>query len=302
MTEQKHPTLQDVLASFHDIFPPALAEAWDASGLVVGRGAAPVQRVGFAVDATIATAREAIEQDAQLLITHHPLLLRGASFLPDTDYKGEIIHTLIEGRCGLLGAHTNVDSAPYGTNEALMDLLGIQDRDILTGASTALIRGTETPVGIGRVGNLPQPTTLENFARQLASVLPATAAGLRIAGNPQQTVRRVALCTGAGDSLLGQARASRADVYITADLRHHPASEFRENSYLQGGTPALIDCSHYASEWVWMQAAAQLLTQHLADRGYTISTYVSQLNTDPWDFTLSTGTSAGSASTPPLAS
>lgn len=296
MTELKTPTLGDVVTAFHEIFPPVLAEKWDASGLVLGRKAAPVATVGFAVDATVATAAEAAERGAGLLITHHPLLLRGASFLPDTDYKGEVAHTLIEAHCGLLGAHTNVDVAPHGTNEVFMDLLGITDRQVLSGAQETEIGGQETVTGIGRVGNLPAPLTLRELAEKVAGFLPATAGGLRIAGRPEQTVQKVALCTGAGDSLFADARASGADVYITADLRHHPASEARENALVAGG-PALIDCSHFASEWLWMDGAALLLTQKLAERGLGIDTYVSSLNTDPWDFTVSTGHTAGSAST-----
>lgn len=297
MTKVNRASLSDVVAAFHEIFPPVLAEKWDASGLVVGRGAATVERVGFAVDATVATAREAVDHGAGLLITHHPLLLRGASFLPDTDYKGEIVHTLIEGGCGLLGAHTNVDSAPHGTNEVFMDLLGISDRQVLADADTALVDGVEVPVGIGRVGNLPQPLTLRELAEKVAEFLPATASGLRVAGSPDMQVSRVALCTGAGDSLFADAQASEADVYITADLRHHPASELRERALIEGGTPALIDCSHFASEWVWMRGAATLLAQRLAERGFELDTYVSELNTDPWDFTVSTGEVEGSAST-----
>ena len=297
MTELKTPTLSDVTRAFHEIFPPAIAEKWDAAGLVVGRADAPVTTLGFAVDATVATAREAVEKGAGLLITHHPLLMRGASFLPDTDYKGEIVHTLIEGRCGLLGAHTNVDSAPHGTNEAFMNKLGISDTEILADEESTQIEGKDACVGIGRVGNLPAPVSLKELAEKIAEFLPATAGGLRIAGRADQKVQKIALCTGAGDSLFGEARASGADVYITADLRHHPASEAREQALISGGTPALIDCSHYASEWLWMDGAARLLTEKLEDQGFAIDTYVSTLNTDPWDFTVSTGPVEGSAST-----
>ncbi|MDY6052176.1 MAG: Nif3-like dinuclear metal center hexameric protein [Rothia sp. (in: high G+C Gram-positive bacteria)] len=297
MTELSTPTLNHVTQAFHDLFPPAIAEKWDAVGLVLGRSDAPVTTVGFAVDATVATAQEAAQKGAGLLITHHPLLLRGASFLPDTDYKGEIVHTLIEASCGLLGAHTNVDSAPHGTNDAFMDKLGITDTEILSGEETREIEGADARVGIGRIGSLPAPISLKELAEKIADFIPATAGGLRIAGRPNQKVQKIALCTGAGDSLFDQVRTAKADVYITADLRHHPASEAREQALISGGTPALIDCSHFASEWLWMDGVARHLTEKLEERGFTIDTYVSTLNTDPWDFTVSTGDVSGSAST-----
>ena len=297
MTETTTPNLAQVVAAFHDLYPPQLAAGWDASGLVCGRAAAPVRHVHFAVDALAATADEAVEHGAGLLITHHPLLLRGAQFIPDTDYKGQVLHTLIEGQCGLLGAHTNADAAIAGVNEALCDALNLTDRTALAEPQTQELEGEEHPVGTGRVGTLPEPLTLRALSERLADALPATAGGLRIAGRPEQRISRVALCGGAGDSLFEAVRSVGADVYITADLRHHPASEFREQELVRGTECALIDCSHAASESLWLQRAGERLQALLAERGHSITFTVSSLNTDPWDFTVSTGSAAGSAST-----
>ena len=297
MTETTTPNLAQVVAAFHDLYPPQLAAGWDASGLVCGRTAAPVKHVHFAVDSLAATADEAVEHGAGLLITHHPLLLRGAQFIPDTDYKGHVLHTLIEGQCGLLGAHTNADAAIAGVNEALCDALNLTDRTALAEPQTQELGGEEHPVGTGRVGTLPEPLTLRALAERLADALPATAGGLRIAGRPEQRISRVALCGGAGDSLFEAVRSVGADVYITADLRHHPASEFREQELVRGTECALIDCSHAASESLWLQRAGERLQALLAERGHSITFTVSSLNTDPWDFTVSTGSAAGSAST-----
>ena len=297
MTETTTPNLAQVVAAFHDLYPPQLAAGWDASGLVCGRTAAPVRHVHFAVDALAATADEAVEHGAGLLITHHPLLLRGAQFIPDTDYKGYVLHTLIEGQCGLLGAHTNADAAIAGVNEALCDALHLTDRTALAEPQTQELGGEEHPVGTGRVGTLPEPLTLRALSERLADALPATAGGLRIAGRPEQRISRVALCGGAGDSLFEAVRSVGADVYITADLRHHPASEFREQELVRGTECALIDCSHAASESLWLQRAGERLQALLAERGHSITFTVSSLNTDPWDFTVSTGSAAGSAST-----
>ena len=252
----------------------------------------------FAVDAISATAQEAINLGAGLLITHHPLLLRGTSFIPDSDYKGNVLHTLIEGGCGLLGAHTNADAAVAGVNEALCEALNLQGYEPLTDQQQQELAGEEYSVGTGRVGVLARSLTLQELSEELAAALPATAGGLRVAGSPQKLIRRVALCGGAGDSLFEAVRASEADVYITADLRHHPASEFREQELVRGTDTALIDCSHAASESLWLNRAAERLQETLADQGYSIEISVSSLNTDPWDFHVDTGPIAGSASTP----
>jgi len=95
-------------------------------------------------------------------------------------------------------------------------------------------------------------------------------------------VRRVALCAGAGDTFLADAAVTGADVYVTADLRHHPASEAREQAALRGGTPALVDVSHWASEALWLEAAAEALRPRLPG----VRVDVSAARTDPWDFRI----------------
>ncbi|MGQ0463875.1 MAG: Nif3-like dinuclear metal center hexameric protein [Sporichthyaceae bacterium] len=128
-------------------------------------------------------------------------------------------------------------------------------------------------VGIGKVCDLPEPETLAAFVQRVRRGLPATAGGIRVAGDPARPVRRVAVCGGAGDSLLKAATTAGADVYLTADLRHHPASE-----HLEAGGPALVDVAHWASEWPWLERAAAVLQAELA----TVDTRVSTTVTDPW--------------------
>jgi dinuclear metal center YbgI/SA1388 family protein len=143
--------------------------------------------------------------------------------------------------------------------------------------------------GIGRVGRLGTPEPLAAFARRVAAALPATAAGVRAAGDPNGPVHTVAVCGGAGDSLFGAVRSAGVDAYVTADLRHHPASEARE-----AGGPALIDVAHWASEWPWLDDAARRLGVAMASAGTTVETRVSATPTDPW--TMHVRSEEGSAS------
>lgn len=135
-------------------------------------------------------------------------------------------------------------------------------------------------VGIGKVCDLPEAETLATFVQRVRRGLPATAGGIRVAGDPARPIRRVAVCGGAGDSLLKAAASAGADVYLTADLRHHPASE-----HLEGGGPALVDVAHWASEWPWLERAAAVVRSELA----TVEVRVSRVVTDPW--TLHAGAS-----------
>jgi dinuclear metal center YbgI/SA1388 family protein len=271
------PTLAEITAVLDAVYPPAHAQSWDAVGLVCGDPDAEVRRVLFAVDPVEAVFDEALEWGAQLLVTHHPLLLKAVNGVPATTFKGRGVHRLILGGCALLTAHTNADVASPGVSDALAAALGLRVTGPILPLSQLGVRGAEPHLGLGRFGELPEPEPLSAFAERVARALPATAAGVRSAGEPDRPVHRVAVCGGAGDDrdLLAAVRAAGADAYVTADLRHHPASEAMEAARFGGG-PALVDVAHYASEWPWLEVAAALLA------GGTVETRVSTIVTDPW--------------------
>lgn len=368
--------LADVIAHLEGWYPPHRADDWDRVGLICGDPEAEVHRILLAVDPVLAVVDEAVAQDTDLVIVHHPLYLRGTSSVAASDPKGRVVHRLISNGCALYAAHTNADSPAGGVSESIALALGLIDirplepdafepRDKLIvfvpaaeaerlravlaeagagrigdydaasfstpgegrfrpldGADPAIgtvgelevvdevrievvldrrlreqvvaamlaahpyeepaydvvpLAGLDDPTrGSGRIGRLPAPLTLSAFAEQAAATFPRTAAGLRIAGDPDRVVETVALCGGAGDFLLDRARAAGADVYVTSDLRHHPASESGEN---QG--PALIDVAHWAAEWMWLPVLRDRLTGAVGD---TVGVNVSTINTDPWTF------------------
>ena len=138
--------------------------------------------------------------------------------------------------------------------------------------------------------HIDQLAVLRELADRLAQRIPPTAQGLRVAGDPERPVSTVAVCGGSGDSLFNEVRAHGADVFVTADLRHHPVSEAREAALGPGGsgTPALIDAAHSASEALWLPWAAEDLRHELERRGFAVETSVSSLRTDPWDFRIDT--------------
>jgi dinuclear metal center YbgI/SA1388 family protein len=371
--------LVQVLAALDGLYPRASAQDWDAVGLVCGDPERPVRKILFAVDPTTDVVDEALEWKADLLVAHHPLLLRPVSSVAATSAKGRVVHRLIRADCALYVAHTNADIAVPGVSDALARVLGLDDLAPLTpqplaaldkivvfvptadadplvdalasagagelgdysrcawtstgigtftpgtGASPAVGRVgdvetvDETRVemvlprrrraevvrvlraahpyeepafdvleladegngsGIGRVGDLAVPMTLDQFARLVATALPFTVQGVRVSGDKDAMVQRVAVTGGAGDDQLDAVRASGADVYLTADLRHHPASEARETA--AGGTPYLVDVSHWASEWPWLAGCESRLIAELGEPGSTVETRVSTTRTDPW--------------------
>jgi dinuclear metal center YbgI/SA1388 family protein len=266
------PTVADILAVTEELWPTSGAESWDAVGLVSGDPNASVEHLHLAVDAVLDTVDEAIELGAGMLLTHHPLLLRGVTTVAEDRYKGAVIARLIRANCALLAAHTNADVVETGTSATLAERIGLAD-------IRPLVAGETESRGIGRVGRLAEPTSLGRLARLLAEILPPTAGGVLVSGEYDAPVSTVALCAGAGDSYVREPDVLASDVFITSDLRHHPASEFRENARVAGG-PALINVSHWASEWLWLESAAGQLHESLPGLAITVS----ELRTDPWDF------------------
>lgn len=120
-------TVGDCIEILDALYDPAWAQEWDAVGLTAGSPAAPVERVHFAIDPTPDVAREAVASGAQLLVTHHPLFLRGVHGVAETSAGGDVISTLVRGGCALFTAHTNADVARPGVSDALASLLGVAD-------------------------------------------------------------------------------------------------------------------------------------------------------------------------------
>ncbi|MDQ1667361.1 MAG: hypothetical protein QOH75_3392 [Actinomycetota bacterium] len=375
---QSLPRLADVLAVLDGLYDPRWAQSWDSVGLVTGDLDQPVRRVLLAVDPVDAVIAEAVDWRADLLLVHHPLLLRGVHSIATNHPKGRAVTALVQAGLALHVAHTNADVASPGVSDALARTLGLHDlRPLQPVAGDALDKivvfvptadaervldamadagagrvgayeraawstegiGTFRPLdgarpavgeigaveqvhevrvemvvsprrrtaaiealraahpyeepafdviptatppgprGVGRVGELPESETLQAFAARVSRALPVTPAGVRVAGDLGADVRTVAVCGGAGDDLFDDVRRAGADVFVTADLRHHPASE----SLAHGGL-ALVDCAHWATEWPWLGVAEQQLLDGLAAREATVETRVSHLVTDPWSF------------------
>lgn len=261
-------TVADVVSVIEQLYPPRLAETWDACGLVCGDPAAEVDRVLVALDCTDAVADAAINDGADLLLVHHPLLLRGVTGVPADHPKGRIVHRLIRAGVALYAAHTSADSARPGVNDRLAEILGVTP-----GAPLSEVVPGDPTYGIGRVGELDTPMTLADFTLRVADRLPQTVWGVRAAGDPERMIHRVAVASGAGDSFLDTVAGLDVDCFVTSDLRHHPVDE-----HLRADGCPVIDTAHWASEFPWCAQAAELVARDAPG----VTTGVIDLRTDPW--------------------
>jgi len=265
--------LSELLVTLEKLWPANSAEEWDRVGLVSGSKSQQINKVLLTVDVTAEIVAEAIEGKYDLILAHHPLLLKGVTSVAEETSKGALLSALIKADVALFAAHTNADVQKNGTSAVLGELLGLSDVEVLV--------PTMVGHGVGVIGYLPE-LSLGQLAGKLNSVLPATASGVRVAGEFDRLVSKIALCAGAGDSYLQTALDSGADVYVTSDLRHHPAQEILEQAKAKGIDFALIDISHWAAEFVWLEQARKEVMANVSG----LEVVVSEIRTDVFEFLM----------------
>lgn len=198
--------VRNLLGLIDQIAPFSLAEEWDNIGLMVGDLGAEVRRAAVALDPTVQAVVSAAEAGCEALLCHHPLLFHSVKKLDLNAGPGCAVREAVKRDVAILAAHTNWDKA--GVNAELARLLGLQGTEPLDPGS-----------GLGLFGELPEPTLLEELLEQVKAAWGLT--HIDAYAPPAGIVSKVALCGGSGGSLWPAARAQRADLYITADMKYH---------------------------------------------------------------------------------
>jgi dinuclear metal center YbgI/SA1388 family protein len=269
--------LQDLEHSFEALWPTEQADSWDAPGFALSMPG-EVKNVLLSVDLTGAVLAEAIAKDCQVVVTHHPFLLKPLHDVNWDSLKGSLLQKAIKANVSLFAAHTNADVALGGVSDVLAKAFGLIDLAPLEAAEG------QASIGHGRVGHLKHEISLRDFAISVAEALPFTARGVAVAGNPDQLISTVALCGGAGDAFIQAAVNAGADVYVTSDLRHHVTLD--AISVPRHEPFAMIEISHWAAESLWVRSAQKQLSDAVADVAFLVSEVV----TDPWSFSINRGT------------
>ena len=266
--------LTSLTSTFETLWPSDGAESWDSPGFVTSHES-PISGVLLAVDVTGAVLAEALAKGCNLVLAHHPFLLKGATEVRHDSLKGSVLNFAIKNEIAIFAAHTNADIVEDGVSDVLAKKLGLSHVSPLV--------ETKPGQGHGRIGRLAQPLSLEAFATRVAELLPFSARGVSVAGDPDQMIETVALCGGAGDAFIPNALASNADVYLTSDLRHHPTLDAVTTP--RSAKFALVDVSHWAAESLWLETAASLI----ASRHTELNIQLSDVVTDPWVFSINRG-------------
>ena len=222
--------VKDVIAVIEEFAPLSIQEGWDNSGLCVGSPEAEVSSVLFALDCTEALVDEAVEYGADMIITHHPLIFSGLKRISPEDQVGAAVIKAIRNGIAIYAAHTNADKVLAGVSGAMAAKLGLEDVRILDDDG----EGT----GLGVVGNLPEPLAADKVIGLVKEKFSLKM--LKVSRPSDCIVTRVAMCGGSGGSLIGAARKSGAQLYISGDISYH--NFFTPEGFM------IMDIGHYESE------------------------------------------------------
>ncbi len=251
-----------------EIAPLRLAESWDNVGLLIGDRKLGVSRVMTCLTITPAVVQEAVDEDVDLLVAHHPLPFKPLSRLTSDTTAGSMLLRLVEARVAVYSAHTAFDSAASGINQLWADRLGVTQTQALIPFEAAAAENF-ADLGSGRFGNLGQAIALDELARSAASAVGAE--HVRRVGHADQPVRRVAFACGSGGSFLAAAKRKGCDALVTGEATFHTCLEAES---LQVG---LVLLGHYWSE----RFAMEWLAEHLAANLEELTIWPSSLESDP---------------------
>ena len=240
--------VREIAALIESQIPLGWQESYDNAGLAVGDPEAEVSTLLVALDATEEVVEEAIRVGAQMVVTHHPIIFRPIKRLACQNRQQRTIAKAIAGGVALYAAHTNLDSAPAeGISHLLARVLGLVEEGVLEPSAA------EQGVGIGVVASLPEPMEPARFLALVAERLGVRT--LRHSPVRVDEVRRVAICSGSGGSLIEAAEAAGADVYLSADFKYH--------DFVDADRMILVDAGHFETEICSIDILFEILSKKM---------------------------------------
>jgi dinuclear metal center YbgI/SA1388 family protein len=281
-------TVADIVQIMNRVAPPWLAEEWDNVGLQIGDLRWPVRSIWTALDPIQKVVKAACREDVDLLITHHPLFFRPIKSIDFHSSHGSIIKTASQHHLAIFSAHTNLDSVRDGVNDVFARRLGLKGIEILQphqwehrfNADNDGVRDNSVGIdsqiehGLGRIGSLGKIRGLRSLALEIKEKLNLNF--VKVAGNFELKVRRVALCSGSGSGLMKAFLDSNAQVYISGDIHYHDARD------AESADRAIIDIGHFASEHLMVEALAQQLAKTLPECGIKAAIKACTIEKDPF--------------------
>ncbi len=276
-------TVKKIIDIINGFAPFALAENWDNSGLQAGDPDGKIQKIMVSLDVSKEVMEAARDWGADLVLSHHPLQMNPVKSIDFSKMPGSAIGLSAREQISIISAHTNLDKAVDGLNDYFAQIMGVNCDESLcpdsiisdsNKAASPLDESKGQLQGLGRIGHLKSVLSLRELALNVKERLGLE--HLRVIGDLDLQVDRVALCTGSGGSLMDCFLGSSADVYITGDIKYHEARQVEMNH------KGLIDVGHFASEVIVVDLLESRLAKALASVGYDIKIQGFKKEKDPF--------------------
>ncbi len=266
--------IQDITSLLQKIAPPALQENYDNAGLITGNTNWNCTGTIISLDASEAVVNEAIQNNCNLIIAHHPIIFSGLKKITGNNYVEKTIIAAIKNDIAIYAIHTNLDNVLHGVNAAIADKLGLINRQVLQPKNEVLpLEDTNYQIGSGLLGELPESMSEMDFLGYIKEKFNLSV--IKHTDLLDKPVKKVALCGGAGSFLICAATAAGANFYISSDIKYHEF--FDANNRL-----VIADIGHYESE----QFTIGLLFDILREKFPTFAVLKTGVKTNPVHYFL----------------
>ena len=260
--------LKNIIDHLESIAPPIYQESYDNSGLIVGDQQVICTGVLTCLDTTEAVIEEAIENNCNLIVAHHPIVFRGLKRFTGDNYVERVVIKAIKNDIAIYAIHTNLDNVyAQGVNTKIAERLGLVNTRILSPKPTF----NDPLVGSGLFGELAEPMPEMKFLKHLKNQMHVNCVKYTRLNN--QPIRKIALCGGAGGFLLSNAKAAGAQIFITSDYKYHEFFD-AENEII------IADIGHFESE----QFTIELLAHIIQEKFGTFAVRLTKINTNPVNY------------------
>jgi dinuclear metal center YbgI/SA1388 family protein len=240
----------EIINLLNEWAPPYLIDEWDNTGFQIGDSEKEIQRILISLDLDREVFEKAVEENVQMIITHHPIIFEPLKTLTRDNYKEKLIYDIIKKDMVVYNAHTNLDLAKNGVNDTLAKVLDIKDSKPLKIVYEGPLANKGKTFGYGRVGEIDE-ISLYKYLDKVKKNLNVD--NIIIYGNTDRIINKVAVCGGSGSSFIYDAYLKGAQLYITGDVKYHDAQYANELGL------TIADAGHYHTEKVILPVIKEYL-------------------------------------------